>query len=165
MSATRRVRGVAVALAGAWIAVLVLFATGGSAGAVPPTTPGESSVPATSDPAAPPAPEESTGAEGEIKMGTPKQGEIHWEQFGGDRTEAPRDLQSFSDTMIGYALTGFGIAAVVGGLVGFAAMIVGFRGRSQVAKMALEQSIWLYLAVLIVGSFSTIGGILVASAL
>ena len=63
MSATRRVRGVAVALAGAWIAVLVLFATGGSAGAVPPPTPGESSVPATSDPAAPPAPEESAGVD------------------------------------------------------------------------------------------------------
>ena len=155
------------AIAAGIVAAVLLVAGAGTGWADPstdPSAPPASGAP-TSDPAAPPA-EDSTGGTGEeIKSGTPKQGTIHWEQFGGDRSDAPKDLESFSDMMVGYALTGFGIAAVVGGLIVCAAMMAGFRGRSQVARLALEQSIWLYVAAMIVGSFSSLGGMLIAGAL
>lgn len=155
-------------IAAAVIAAVLLVAGAGTGWADPstdPSAPPASGAP-TSDPAAPPAEDSSSSGTGEeIKSGTPKQGTIHWEQFGGDRSDAPKDLESFSDMMVGYALTGFGIAAVIGGLIVCGAMIVGFRGRSQLAKLALEQSIWIYLAAMIVGSFSFLGGMLISGAL
>lgn len=173
MSVTR-VRDAAATGVAAWLLTAWLLVAGaGMSWAVPstsdPASPPSSGAP-TSDPAAP-----SDGSSGdEIKAGTPKEGKIHWEEFGGydpdasmdpDKSIAPETLEEFSDLIIGYALTGFGIAAVMGGLVGCGAMIVGFRGRSQVAKVALEQSVWVYVACLIVGSFSTLGGALLQAAL
>ncbi|ASR05608.1 hypothetical protein [Gordonia rubripertincta] len=175
MSATRgrdsAATGVAAWLLTAWL----LVAGAGMSWAVPsasdPAPPPSSGAPTSDlDPAAP-----SDGSSGdEIKAGTPKEGKIHWEEFGGydpdasmdpDKSIVPETLEEFSDLIIGYALTGFGIAAVASGLVGFGAMVIGFRGRSQVAKVALEQSVWVYLACLIVGSFSTLGGALIQAAL
>lgn len=142
----------------------------GTAGAVPESAAPSSAAPSssgapTSDPAAPPADSGSGDGSTDIPAGTPRQGTVHWEQFGGGTTDAPTDLESFSNTMVGYALTGFGAAAVIGTLCVFLMMIVGFRGRSQVAKLAAEQSIWVWIAVMIVGSFSTIGGLLVSGGL
>ena len=69
----------------------------------------------------------------------------------------------FSTQIVGYCLTGFGIAAVLGGMVVMGLMIVGFKGRSTVAKTALESSIWIWAACLLVGSASTIGGLLLSA--
>lgn len=63
--------------------------------------------------------------------------------------------------MIGTLLTGFGIVAVMSGMTVCGLMIVGARGRSTVAKAALESSIWLWVGLFIGGSFSSIGGLLV----
>ncbi|ORM35513.1 hypothetical protein [Williamsia sp. 1135] len=79
----------------------------------------------------------------------------------GDADDAPKNLDEFSDFVIGTLLTGFGIVAVMSGMTVCMLMIVGARGRSTVAKAALESSIWLWVGLLIGGSFSSIGGILV----
>ncbi|WP_052689177.1 hypothetical protein [Williamsia herbipolensis] len=136
-----------------------------SADPVVPSVPGPSTGPAPSSGAAAPDPstDSSSDGENEIKFGTPDQGQIHWEKFGGGDKGAAKNLDEFSTQIVGYSLTGFGIAAVLGGLVVFSLMIVGFKGRSTIAKTALESSIWIWAACLLVGSASTIGGLLLAA--
>ncbi len=150
------------------------------ASAVPADPPPSAST-APSAPAAPSAgaspsagvdPSGSPGADGAsgddpdgIKSGTPQMGKLHWEKFGGGDEGAAKNMDEFSNQLIGYALTIFGIAAVVAGLTVTMLMIGGVRGRSALAKTALESSIWIWLACLIVGSFSTLGGIVVFAAI
>ena len=148
------------------LACLVVLLVGGGAAAADPTSPSAPPSSSSAPTSNPPAPTTAPGdTSAEIPAGTPKQGTIHWEQFGSGQDDAPQDLQSFSNTIIGYALTAFGAAAVISTLCIFMMMIVGFRGRSQVAKLAAEQSVWVWVAVMIVGSFSTLGGLLVAGGL
>ena len=131
-----------------------------------PSVPGPSTGPAPSSGATAPDPStdpDSSGGDNEIKFGTPEQGQIHWEKFGGSQKDSARNLNQFSTQIVGYCLTGFGIAAVLGGMVVMGLMIVGFKGRSTVAKTALESSIWIWAACLLVGSASTIGGLLLSA--
>lgn len=160
-----RARSLLAALFAAVFALAVGAA--GAALADPSTTPApETSAPATSDPPATvPESEPDFDDELEIKAGTPKMGEIQWDEFGGDDSGAAKDLPSFVEQIVGYAMTGFGIAAVVGGLCVCLLMIAGFRGRSSLAQRAAEQTIWLWVAVMLVGSVSSIAGLLLSSAL
>lgn len=134
-------------------AILALLLGVGTAAATPSTAP-DPSAPASSEAA------ETEGGD-EIKYGTPKEGQLKWEEFGGDADDAPQNLDEFSDFVIGTLLTGFGVVAVMSGMTVCLLMIVGARGRSSVAKAALESSIWLWVGLLVGGSFSSIGGILV----
>lgn len=138
-------------------AILALLLGVGTAAASPSTAP-DPSAPASSEAADPTA--ETEGGD-EIKYGTPKEGQLKWEEFGGDADDAPQSLDEFSDFVIGTLLTGFGVVAVMSGMTVCLLMIVGARGRSSVAKAALESSIWLWVGLLVGGSFSSIGGILV----
>ncbi|MBT0568622.1 hypothetical protein [Williamsia sp. CHRR-6] len=133
-----------------------------------PTPPGVSGP--STGPAAPTAPASPPGGStdpsdgrNEIQFGTANQGQIHWEKFGGSDTTSPKNLDEFSTQIVGYALTGFGIAAVLGSLVVFGLMIVGVKGRSTIAKNALESSIWIWAGCMLVGSASTIGGMLLTA--
>ncbi|ORM35514.1 hypothetical protein [Williamsia sp. 1135] len=66
-------------------ALVVLIVGGGPATATPSDTPSPSpSAPAASESAAPEAGADSAESGGdEIKYGTPKEGQLNWEQFGG----------------------------------------------------------------------------------
>ena len=144
-------------------ALLALRVGAGVAAATPSDTPSPApSAPAGSESAAPETGADSAESSGdEIKYGTPKEGQLNWEEFGGDADDAPKTLDEFSDFVIGTLLTGFGIVAVMSGMTVCGLMIVGVRGRSTVAKTALESSIWLWVGLFIGGSFSSIGGLLV----
>ena len=161
-------RWAATAFAVVFTACVLAAPCAGIAAADPvaPSVPGPSTGPAPSSGATAPDPSadpDSSGGDNEIKFGTPEQGQIHWEKFGGSEKDSARNLDQFSTQIVGYCLTGFGIAAVLGGMVVMGLMIVGFKGRSTVAKTALESSIWIWAACLLVGSASTIGGLLLSA--
>lgn len=152
------------ALSVAMVMIAVLLGTGGgSAIADPPPAP-ESSAPATSDPAPPASDEQGGGAEPKIKSGTAKEGTIHWEKFGGETDGAPETLDDFSKLIVGWALTLFGIFTAISSIVVCILMAIGFKGHSSVAKAALESSVWIVLGVVLVGSISTVAGVLVIGA-
>lgn len=162
MSGFRRWAAALVAATGTAL-ILLAAPTAGIASADP--TP---SIPAPSIPSAGPSagadPSADSGTDSggpdEIKYGTADQGQIHWERFGGSDHDSAGTLDQFAADILGYAMTGFGIAAVLGGTVVCGLMIVGVRGRSQVAKTALESSIWIWVGLLLVGSVSSICGLL-----
>ncbi len=166
-------RWAATAIAASATALILTAPAAGLAGADP--VPADPSAPSVSAPASPPGtsapnPSGSPGDAGTgsddpdgIKFGTPDLGKIHWEQFGGSDEHAAKNLDDFVSQIIGYALTGFGIAAVLGALCVCVLMIVGVKGRSAVAKTALESSIWLWIGCLVAGSFASIGGIILAA--
>lgn len=172
-------RWAATAIAASATALILTAPAAGLAGADP--VPADPSAPSSSAPAAPgasgapgtsaaPDPSGSPGAgdtssddPNGIKFGTPDMGKIHWEQFGGGDEGSAKTLDQFVTQIIGYALTGFGIAAVIGALCVCVLMIVGVKGRSSVAKTALESSIWIWVGCLIAGSFASIGGIILAA--
>ena len=165
MSGFRRWAAALVAATGTAL-ILLAAPTAGIAAADP--TP---SIPAPSIPSAGPSagadPSADSGTDSggpdEIKYGTADQGQIHWERFGGSDHDSAGTLDQFAADILGYAMTGFGIAAVLGGTVVCGLMIAGVRGRSQVAKTALESSIWIWVALLIAGSVSSIGGIVLTA--
>lgn len=156
-------------LLAALVLVTALWTATGVASAAPSDTP---AAPSSSAPA---EPGQSTGADpstaedpassggDEIKWGTPKEGQLHWDQFGGNADEGPQTLDEFSTFVIGLLLTGTGVVAVITSLTICLLMAVGVRGRSEVAKRALESSIWVWAGVVLAGSFSSIGGALLLS--
>lgn len=156
----RLILGVVAALS-----AVMLLAPSGVAGADPdPTGQPTVTAPETSDPPAPSAAPDDGGPELDIKAGTPKEGKIRWDEFGGPTEDAPETLDGYASMLIGYALTIVGSMAMISGLIVLILMGVGFKGRSSVAKAALESSIWLFIGVVVVGSVSTIAGIMLAGA-
>jgi hypothetical protein len=81
---------------------------------------------------------------------------VQWDQFGGDPADAPEDLDSFVDSVIGWLKTIAGAAAVIGVLIVASLMVIGIRGRSEAAKKALDGLPAVLLATTIAGSAWTV---------
>lgn len=150
------------------VLVVMMLATlsFGAGIAVADPSPAPTSAP-TSDPAAPqttdpaaPSPSDTSDPDLKIKSGTAKEGTIHWDKFGGGTKDAPQTLDEFFKLIVGWALTIFGVMVVISGLFVCMAMGLGFKGRSGLAKAALESSLYLILAVVLVGSIGTITGLM-----
>jgi hypothetical protein len=122
-------------IAGATVAAVLTVAAAAGASAQPPTSP--SPVPPASTQQLTPQNPGGAGNTEQIPVKDPKTGGVRWDQFGGDPADAPQNLDSFIDDVLGWMRTGAGITAVLGVLVSAGLIVIGIRGRSEQAKRAM----------------------------
>ncbi|UDH01778.1 hypothetical protein [Rhodococcus opacus] len=91
----------------------------------------------------------------------PATGGVQWEEFGGDPADAPTDLNSFIDSTLGWLKTIALFAGVLGLLIVACLMVIGIRGRSEVAKKAMEGVFPVLLGTVFAGSAYVLVGIFV----
>ena len=88
-------------------------------------------------------------------------GGVGWDQFGGNPADAPADLDSFITDVLGWMKTLSLYFAVLGALACVAVIVIGIRGRSQVAKKGLEGLPAVLLAVTMASGAAAILGMFV----
>lgn len=93
--------------------------------------------------------------------GQPPTGGVQWDQFGGNPADAPADLDNFITDVLGWMKTLTLYFAVLGALASVAVIVIGMRGRSQVAKKGLEGLPAVLLGTVIASSTTAILGIFV----
>ncbi|MFD6463980.1 hypothetical protein [Streptomyces roseolus] len=81
---------------------------------------------------------------------------MQWNKFGGDPANAPTDLDSFINDVLGWLRTLALLCAVAGVLIIASTLTVGIRGRSEQAKKALEKFPIVLAATVMSGSAYTI---------
>lgn len=92
----------------------------------------------------------------DIGITAPKTGGVRWDEFGGSADEAPEDLDSFIDSVLGWLKTIAAVAGVLGILTCASLMAIGMKGRSEAARKALEGLPVILLATVIAGASWTV---------
>lgn len=127
----------------------------GVAYAQPAPAPAPSPAP-TTEQLSPQNPGGTTPGVDEVPIQEPKTGGVQWDQFGGNPTDAPKDLDSFVDDILGYLRTFTLYAAAMGVLIVAGALMIGIRGRSEHSKRALETLPAVLIGTVIAGAAGTV---------
>lgn len=135
-----------------FVAGLMLTGTG-AAYAQPAPAPSASP---TTEQLSPQNPGGTTPGVDEIPIQDPETGGVQWSQFGGNPTDAPDDLDSFVDDILGYLRTITLYAAAMGVLIAAGALMIGIRGRSEHSKRALETLPAVLIGTVMAGAAGTI---------
>lgn len=157
---TRTLVAISACTVTAWTVVGVGYAAAASAPSSMAPVTDESSITVLAQPdddqLTPQSPGSPSGTSSEVEYTPPPTGGVRWDEFGGDPTDAPTDMRSFVNAVLGWMKTLAGIAGVLGLLTVAGLMIIGLRGRSEAARKAFD-GVWpVLLGTLFAGSAYTI---------
>lgn len=121
-----------------------------------PTTPTTPPTPAAPTSQLSPINPGTPGQEGNVDLRAPRTGGVQWDQFGGNADDAPTNLPNFIDSMIAWGKTIGLFLAMFAGLSCLFLVVIGIRGRSEVAKVGLRGLIPVFGGAAMIGLAATI---------